>query len=64
MGHPLAIAFLHGVGRTHPGYSAPLVRAVTQRFARKVGSLAENPAAALIFEEVNWSCALQPAENR
>jgi hypothetical protein len=64
MGQPLAIAFLHGVGRTHPGYSAPLVRAVTQRFARKVGSQAEDPAAELIFEEVNWSCALQPAENR
>jgi hypothetical protein len=64
MGHNLAIAFLHGVGRTRPGYSAPLARALVERFARNIGAEAKDPAAALVFEEVNWSCALQPAEDR
>ena len=64
MGHTLAIVFLHGVGRTHPGYSAPLARALADRFRRRTRSEGGDPSTALVFEEVNWSCALQHAEDR
>src|SRR5690349_19428769 len=63
MSHPLAIAFIHGIGRTAPGYSAWMQRALTRRFAR----LADPGAAApppLVFEEVNWTAALQSREDR
>lgn len=63
MSHPLAIAFLHGIGRTAPGYSARMERALTRRFARLVG-LDARSSPQLVFEEVNWSAALQSREDR
>jgi hypothetical protein len=63
MGHPIGILFLHGIGRTQPGYSRPLAEAIASRFARSAGEGASDPQAELLFEEVNWSAALQPAED-
>src|SRR5258705_13564314 len=64
MGHTIAVLSLHGVGRTKPGYSTPLVRALTKRLARGLGGETGAHASAVVFEEVNWSAALQAAENR
>jgi hypothetical protein len=64
MGHPVAVLSLHGVGRTKPGYSAPLARAVAARLARKIAAETDASDSAVVFEEVNWSAALQAAENR
>jgi hypothetical protein len=64
MGHTVAVLSLHGIGRTKPGYSAPLVRALTKRLARRLGAEAGRHNPAVVFEEVNWSAALQAAENR
>ena len=63
MGHPIAILFLHGIGRTEPGYSRPLAEAIAARFARSAGGETSDPEAQVVFEEVNWSGALQPAED-
>ena len=64
MPHPIAIAFIHGIGRTMPGYSAGMPRALKRRFAARVGRESPDPCSQLVFEEVNWSAALQPRENR
>src|SRR5882672_3906387 len=77
MPHPIAIAFIHGIGRTKPGYSAGMQRALKRRFAACVGKeMPEargrragkngrlDPCSQLVFEEVNWSAALQYRENR
>jgi hypothetical protein len=64
MSHPIAIAFIHGIGRTNPGYSAAMQRALTRRFASRVGGEAGDPQSQLIFEEVNWSLALQNREDQ
>jgi len=63
MSHPLAIAFIHGIGRTAPGYSAWMQRALTRRFARLAGPDAAHPPQ-LVFEEVNWTAGLQSREDR
>jgi hypothetical protein len=63
MSHPIAIAFIHGIGRTQPGYSAPMQRALTRRFASLIGGEAGDPGSQLIFEEVSWSAALQNRED-
>src|SRR5207245_267021 len=47
-----------------PGYSAWMERALTRRFARLVGPGARSPSPQLLFEEVNWSAALQSREDR
>lgn len=76
MPHPIAIAFIHGIGRTRPGYSAGMQRALKRRFAACVrnempaarGRTGRNsrldPCTQIVFEEVNWSAALQHRENR
>src|SRR5262245_61492751 len=64
MSHPLAIAFLHGIGRTEPGYSDWMRQAVARRFRRLLGRESADPSAQLVFEEVNWSAALQHREDR
>lgn len=64
MPHPIAIAFIHGIGRTKPGYSAAMQRALTRQFASRVGRGVASPASQLIFEEINWSAALQSREDR
>jgi hypothetical protein len=61
MSHPLAVAFIHGIGRTAPGYSARMRRALTRRFARLIG--AEGAERALVFEEINWTAALEKRED-
>jgi hypothetical protein len=63
MGHPIAVAFLHGIGRTEPGYSTRLAREIAGRFARHVGNESSDPRSELIFEEVNWSAVLQREED-
>ena len=76
MPHPIAIAFIHGIGRTKPGYSAGMQRALKRRFAacagkempavrgRRAGRDSRlDPCSQLVFEEVNWSAALQYREN-
>jgi len=64
MSHPLAIAFLHGIGRTEPGYSDWMREAVARRFARLLRRESSDPGTQLVFEEVNWSAALQHREDR
>ena len=64
MGHPIAVAFVHGIGRTEPGYSAPLAKMLAARFTDRVGRETTDPASQVVFEEVNWSVALQAAEDR
>ncbi|HEY2924768.1 MAG TPA: chemotaxis protein [Candidatus Eisenbacteria bacterium] len=64
MSHPIAIAFIHGIGRTDPGYSAAMQRTLMRRFASRIGADAPNAQAELVFEEINWSAALQYREDR
>jgi hypothetical protein len=64
MAHKIAVAFIHGIGRTAPGYSAAMQRALTRGFAHKIGRTVPDPEAELIFEEVDWSVALQSDEDR
>lgn len=59
MAHPIAVAFIHGIGRTEPGYSAPMQRSIQHAFDERV----PNAASALVFEEINWSPALQNRED-
>jgi hypothetical protein len=59
MPHPIAVAFIHGIGRTEPGYSVPLQRSIQRAFDERA---AEAPSA-LVFEEINWSAALQNRED-
>ncbi len=68
MPYPLAIAFVHGIGRTEPGYSAWMQRAVARRFAGLIGAEAATAlggpdSSHLVFEEVNWSASLQFRED-
>lgn len=63
MGHPIAVLFLHGIGRTQPGYARPMRDALLADFARSVGGETSDPESQLVFEEVNWSGVLQPAED-
>ncbi len=63
MSHPLAIAFVHGIGRTEPGYSARMQRAIARRFAGLIGAAESAPPTHLVFEEVNWSASLQFRED-
>ena len=64
MGHTVAVLSLHGIGRTKPGYSAPLVRAISSRVTRLLGAERDPHLPAVVFEEVNWSAVLQAEENR
>ena len=68
MAHPVAVLFIHGIGRTEPGYSEPMRRTVagevddlTRQAASERGPL---PGPSVVFEEVNWSAALQNREDR
>jgi hypothetical protein len=56
MPHPIAIAFLHGIGRTQPGYSAAMQHNLERRLAAHADQL--------LFEEINWSGALQNREDQ
>ena len=60
MAHPIAVAFIHGIGRTEPGYSAPMQRSIQRAFDERAGEAA---TPALVFEEINWSAALQNRED-
>jgi len=60
MAHPIAIAFIHGIGRTEPGYSVPMQRAIQHAFNERTADAA---TPALVFEEINWSAALQNRED-
>jgi hypothetical protein len=60
MPHPIAVAFIHGIGRTEPGFSAPMQRELERAFAER----APSSTGGLVFEEVNWSAALQNREDR
>jgi len=62
MPHPLAIVFLHGIGRTEPGYSEPMRRALVRAFAPRTGQPEREASAHLVFEEVNWSPVLERPE--
>lgn len=64
MPHPIAIAFIHGIGRTEPGYSAAMQGILTRRFASRIRADATDVRSQLVFEEVNWSAALQHREDR
>jgi len=64
MSHKLAIAFIHGIGRTEPGYSAAMRRCLTRRFTEGIRGAVSDPGAELVFEEVDWSAALQSDEDR
>jgi hypothetical protein len=61
MPHPIAVAFIHGIGRTEPGYSASMQRALARQVESSAGG---DPAPRLVFEEVNWSAGLQNREDR
>ena len=61
MPHPIAVAFIHGIGRTEPGYSASMQRALARQVESSAG---DEPAPRLVFEEVNWSAGLQNREDR
>lgn len=63
MPHKLAVALIHGIGRTEPGYSAPMQRSLKQRFAKGIRGAVPDPGAEVVFEEVNWSSALQTDED-
>ncbi|HET9941333.1 MAG TPA: chemotaxis protein [Candidatus Eisenbacteria bacterium] len=60
MAHPIAVAFIHGIGRTEPGYSVPMQRSIQSAFEERT---ADAVAPALVFEEINWSAALQNRED-
>ncbi|HET9251108.1 MAG TPA: chemotaxis protein [Candidatus Eisenbacteria bacterium] len=62
MPHKLAIAFLHGIGRTEPGYSEPMRSALLRAFASGAGVPETDVTEELVFEEVNWSPALSRPE--
>ncbi|HKW51154.1 MAG TPA: chemotaxis protein [Candidatus Eisenbacteria bacterium] len=64
MAHKLAIAFIHGIGRTERGYSIPMQRALARCFSEGIRRAAPDPAAELVFEEVDWGVALQADEDR
>jgi hypothetical protein len=64
MPHKIAIAFIHGIGRTQPGYSDAMRRALTRQFAQKTVRATHDPASELVFEEVDWGAALQSDEDR
>ena len=51
MSHKLAIAFIHGIGRTEPGYSAAMRRCLTRRFTEGIRGAVSDPSAELVFEE-------------
>ncbi len=63
MPHKLAIVLIHGIGRTEPGFSASMQRALTRRFARGIRGAVPDPGSELVFEEVNWSSAIQTGED-
>jgi hypothetical protein len=64
MSHPIAIAFLHGIGRTERGYSSAMQDALLRRFSRLIASESPHPQGQILFEEINWSAALQFREDR
>jgi len=63
MSHPVAVLFLHGIGRTDPGYSLEMQRDLVRAFASLVRDVPFNPSSQIVFEEVNWSDALQGSED-
>ena len=63
MPHKIAIALIHGIGRTEPGYSASMQRSLTRRFAKGIRGAVPDPSMELVFEEVNWSAGLQTDED-
>ena len=62
MSHPLAIAFIHGIGRTEPGYSDPMRVALTRAFAPRIGRTERDAREELFFEEIDWSPVLSRPE--
>jgi hypothetical protein len=46
MAHPIAVAFIHGIGRTEPGYSVPMQRAIQRAFNERT---ADPATPALVF---------------
>lgn len=64
MPHPVAVLFLHGIGRTDPGYSLPMQHDLVRAFASLVRDIPKNPASQIVFEELNWSDALQGSEDK
>lgn len=64
MSHTIAILFLHGIGRTEPGYTTGIQRALTRRFECRVKGEAPDSGSELVFEETNWSASLQREEDR
>jgi len=64
MPHPVAVLFLHGIGRTDPGYSMEMQHDLVRAFASLVRDVPSNPASQVVFEELNWSDALQGSEDK
>ena len=63
MAHPIAVAFIHGIGRTDPGYSIPMQRAIQRAFEERTLETIPEANPPLVFEEINWSAALQDRED-
>jgi hypothetical protein len=63
MPHPLAVAFIHGIGRTEPGYSTPMRRMLARAFAERIGRPAPDATSELVFDEVDWSPVLGRPES-
>src|SRR5262245_1347730 len=64
MPHKLAVAFIHGIGCTEPGYSAPMQRALIGGFSRRIEDRSPDPSSEVVFEEINWSPVLELQEDR
>ena len=50
MPHPLAVVFIHGIGRTDPDYSVPMRRMLARAFAAQVGCSEAEVLSDLLFE--------------
>jgi hypothetical protein len=64
MAHRVAVAIVHGVGIQGSDFAEPMIRELTDRFAKELGKKREDAADQLMIEAVHWAPVLQKAQTK
>lgn len=64
MSNKVAVAIVHGVGIQGSDFAEPMIREVTERFARELEISVADASGELIIEPVHWAPVVQEAQTR
>lgn len=64
MSNKIAVAIVHGVGKTKPNFADKMAKELKYRFAKRIGKRSSDPKSELIIKPVYWSPIIQNAQDK